>query len=305
MKFSLRWPLFLMAMAMPSAIFCQTTASSREESSAQRIALATREVERIKPLVESGVEAPIRLAQAEQDLADAQDRALLDRVQYADSVHADAQGDDMIAAAERRVSREKERIEQQKKLIADGLVASRDLTSLEEELSQRQLDLYWAQSRLQFRLQSDELAKRRDAIALAQEAARVEYEDFSVDGMEHYDGTGSFDEERDLKMLAAAYETEFAHALPISADGETELHRSLGFDHRGKIDVAVDPNESAGIWLRRYLRARQIPYFAFSRAIPGKATAAHIHIGTSSTRLSGAGSARLGNSGRTHSVTAD
>lgn len=294
-----------MAVAMPSALFCQT-APSKEESSAQRIALATREVERIKPMVQSGVEAPIRLAQAEQDLADAQDRALLDRVQYADSASTDEQADgDMIAAAERRVSREKERIEQQKKLIADGLVASRDLTSLEEELSQRQLDLYWAQSRVQFRLQSDELAKRRDAIAIAQEAARVEYEDFSVDGMEHYDGAGSFDEERDLKALGAAYETEFAHALPISADGETELHRSLGFDHRGKIDVAVDPNESAGIWLRRYLRARQIPYFAFSRAIPGKATAAHIHIGTSSTRLSGAGGTRLGNTGKTRSVTAD
>ena len=59
----------------------------------------------------------------------------------------------------------------------------------------------------------------------------------------------------------------------------------MGFDHRGRIDVAVDPNESAGVWLRRYLRARQIPYFAFSRAIPGKATAAHIHIGAGSTRL--------------------
>jgi hypothetical protein len=103
--------------------------------------------------------------------------------------------------------------------------------------------------------------------------------------VEHYEGAGTFDETRDLKLLSAAYETEFAHPLPVSADGETALHRTMGFDHRGRIDVAVDPNESPGIWLRHYLRSRQIPYFAFSRAIPGKATAAHIHIGAGSTPL--------------------
>ena len=236
--------------------------------------------------MQSGVEAPIRLTQAEQELADARDGAVLDRMQYADSANSNEQTDgELVAAAQRRVDREKERIELQKKLIAGGLVASRDLTSLEEELNRRKLDLYWAQSRVQFHLQADELAKRREAIALAQEAARVDYEDFSVDGVEHYEGTGAFDEVRDLKLLAAAYETEFSHPLPISADGETELHRIMGFDHSGRVDVAVNPNESAGIWLRHYLRSRQIPYYAFSRAIPGKATAAHIHIGTGSTRL--------------------
>jgi len=275
-----------MAVVTPSALFCQIGPPLVQDATFQRIALAVQEVERIKALVERGVEAPIRLVQAEQDLADGQDRAILDRMQYADSADANEQHDgDMVEAAERRVNREKERIEQQKRLIADGLVASRDLTSLEEELSQRQLDLYWAQSRLQFRIQADELAEQRNLISSAQEAARTEYPDFSVDGVEHYEGVGTFDEMRDLKLLSAAYETEFAHPLPISADGATALHRTMGFDHRGRIDVAVDPNESAGIWLRHYLRSRQIPYFAFSRAIPGKATAAHIHIGAGSTRL--------------------
>ena len=37
--------------------------------------------------------------------------------------------------------------------------------------------------------------------------------------------------------------------------------------------------------MRRYLKSRQIPYYAFTHAIPGKATAAHIHIGPGSTRL--------------------
>ncbi len=57
------------------------------------------------------------------------------------------------------------------------------------------------------------------------------------------------------------------------------MHRALGFDHRGRVDVAVVPSAPEGIWLRQYLQSRKIPYYAFSRAIPGKATAAHIHIG--------------------------
>ena len=49
------------------------------------------------------------------------------------------------------------------------------------------------------------------------------------------------------------------------------------------MDVAVNPNEPAGIWLRHYLEAKGVPYYAFLRAIPGKATGAHIHIGPGST----------------------
>ncbi len=59
----------------------------------------------------------------------------------------------------------------------------------------------------------------------------------------------------------------------------------MGFDHRGRIDVAIHPLAPEGIWLRRYLRSRKIPYYAFTFAIAGKATAAHIHIGPGSNRL--------------------
>jgi hypothetical protein len=39
------------------------------------------------------------------------------------------------------------------------------------------------------------------------------------------------------------------------------------------------------VWLRRYLQSQKIPYYAFTHAVPGKATGAHIHIGPGSTRL--------------------
>ena len=63
------------------------------------------------------------------------------------------------------------------------------------------------------------------------------------------------------------------------------MHRALGFDHRGRVDVAVVPDAPQGRWLKRYLEARHIPYFAFRAAVPGQATGAHIHIGPASTRL--------------------
>jgi hypothetical protein len=111
--------------------------------------------------------------------------------------------------------------------------------------------------------------------------------------MEHYEGDGGFEEARDLPALELAFAAKFDRPLPISAEGETEVHRALGFDHRGRIDVAVVPSAPEGVWLRQYLQMRKIPYYAFSRAIPGKATAAHIHIGPGSTRLPSQTSSRV------------
>ena len=79
--------------------------------------------------------------------------------------------------------------------------------------------------------------------------------------------------------------TQFGKPLPVSAMGETAVHRSLGFDHRGRVDVALHPDQPEGRWLLWYLAGRHIPYFAFRQAVPGKATGAHIHIGPMSTRF--------------------
>ncbi len=124
-------------------------------------------------------------------------------------------------------------------------------------------------------------------------------------GMEHYEGDGAFNESRDLPPLELAFATQFDRPLPISAEGETEVHRALGFDHRGRVDVAVVPDAPEGVWLRQYLQVRKIPYYAFSHAIPGKATAAHIHIGPGSTRLANATASRLSKHSAAHAHNAD
>jgi hypothetical protein len=42
------------------------------------------------------------------------------------------------------------------------------------------------------------------------------------------------------------------------------------------------------VWLRHYLEASAIPYYAFRSSVPGKATGAHIHIGPPSGHLQAA-----------------
>ena len=77
-------------------------------------------------------------------------------------------------------------------------------------------------------------------------------------------------------------------SLPVTANGETAVHRSMGFDHRGRIDVGLTPDSEEGAWLRHYLENAKIPFLAFRRMIPGQATAPHIHIGPPSNRIKAA-----------------
>ena len=74
--------------------------------------------------------------------------------------------------------------------------------------------------------------------------------------------------------------------IPVSADGQTAVHTVLGFNHAGRIDIALNPDQSEGAWLLRYLQRNHIPYYAFRTAVAHKATGAHIHLGPGSTRLS-------------------
>lgn len=271
------------------AAFGQTPAVESSETIVnKRIELAQEELQKIATLVQAGALPKLRLQQAEQDLADVQDDAVLARTLYGELPVEDLTEqviEDMVAAAQRRVERQQARLDVVKKLVDEGITAKSSLDAPEQELSERRMNLDLAHARAHVMGELAALAKFEKANAEVQNATRIEYRDMFGPGMEHYDGSGSFTESRDLKPLAVAFKKKFDHPLPISAEGETDLHRAMGFDHTGRVDVAVNPSDPEGVWLRRYLKSRQIPYYAFTRAIPGKATAAHIHIGTGSTRL--------------------
>jgi hypothetical protein len=262
-----------------------------EAAADKQIQLAQTELARVRQLVEMGALPRIRIEEAEAKIEDAQDEAILAKDMYGDLPDKAAAGksaaDEMVAAAQRRFDRQQARVAEAQKMVDSGVAAKSYLEPLELELSARQTALNLAHERAQ--LVAD-IAARSQAPAPPRVEARaleVPLDDgaLALQGEEHFEGDGEFNEARDLPPLELAFSEKFDRALPISAEGETEVHRAMGFDHRGRVDVAVVPNAPEGVWLREYLQARKIPYYAFSHAIPGKATAAHIHIGPGSTRL--------------------
>jgi hypothetical protein len=243
------------------------------------------EIRRLESLVAAGAAAPARLSEAKQSLADAEDAAVLHRTLYARIALQDfteAQAAEMLAAAERRVQRQSERIDKHRKLVAAGVVARADAEPLQLELESRRTVVGLAQSRSQLLQELTEMAR-------SEEAAAVTLTPSSMLGrggplIERFAGSGRFND-GDLKRVVLEFEKEFAKPLPISAKGETAVHRAMGFDHRGRVDVGVVPDSEEGRWMRKFLAANKIPYIAFRRSIAGQATAAHIHIGTPSPKL--------------------
>jgi hypothetical protein len=272
--------LTLLAQSVPDTLTAQIT----ETAATNSIKIAEDQVQRIGSLVEAGALLRIRLEQAQRDLADAQDEAILDRTLYGKipvQSLTEAMGNDMVAAAQRRVDRQQQRINDANKLADDGIIARNSVSSLQDEMNLRTMALNLARSRSELIGELIVMARSEHNTIDSAAAGNVGF----AGGMEHYEGSGLFNEAKQLKPLETAFTETFDKPLPISADGETGVHRALGFDHRGRVDVAINPEQKEGQWLMSYLKARKIPFYAFTHAIPGKATGAHIHIGPGSTRL--------------------
>jgi hypothetical protein len=242
--------------------------------------LKRMEVERLRQMAEAGAIPRARLNQAQAELADAEDNMILRRTLYGTVRVEDFtkdQSQQMVEAAERLVARQQERYGQAQQLVTEGVMARATLGALLEDL--------------EFRRKALDLARfRAKLVEEIEEYARAE-EELDPDvplpprrTIERYDGTGIFTDV-DFARIATAFQRQFYKPLPVSAKGATATHRAMGFDHRGRVDVALNPDQREGVWLINYLRRAKIPYYAFRAAVRGKATAPHIHLGPPSNRL--------------------
>lgn len=239
---------------------------------------ARQDLDRIRQQAAAGLVPAMKVAEAEQALEDASDADVLDHTLYGHLAAEDLteqQGAEMIAAAEHRVAREQEKVDRGKKLVAEGVAEPYLFADLDTELAQRKQALDQARQRAAL---LDEIVESAHAEAAA-ETPPVEWK-----AREHYEGDHLL-EPADIRDITLAFEKEFHEPFPVSARGSTAVHRAMGFDHTGRIDVAVTPDSKEGVWLRKYLESKSIPYYAFRVAIAGKATAPHIHIGPGSTRI--------------------
>ena len=245
--------------------------------------LKKMELERLRAMAETGSVPRARLDQAQAELADAEDNAILRRTLYGTVRVEDfskEQSETMVGAALRLVARQHERIDRTRKMVEEGIVARVTLTALEEDLAFRNKALDLAKFRAKL---VEELADQVVAeTGLDEEGSGIQFR--SRRTIERFDGLGRF-RETDFQKISSAFQRQFQKPLPVSARGETALHRSLGFDHRGRVDIALNPDQREGVWLRGFLQKAKLPYYAFRAAVRGKATAPHIHLGPPSLRL--------------------
>jgi hypothetical protein len=264
-----------------AALFLSIASFAADQPTA--VERARREADQVRALVDAGALPRARLNEVEGALADARDQDALRHALYGLASVEDLTEEqilEMTAAAERRVRRQRETLEQAKKLVEAGVSPRTSLTPLLEELDRRRRTVDLAQSRANLFRQLTEMVRREQVLE-----ASLETEPETITRIaERFDGAGVF-RLAQLRAVMTAFEKEFRRALPVSARGMTQLHQRLGFDHRERADVSLRPDQPEGLWLRRRLEALRIPYIAFRGFIPGVSTAPHIHIGPPSGRL--------------------
>jgi hypothetical protein len=243
---------------------------------------AQQDVERVKVLIRQGALPMVRLRKAQEDLEIAKDMSILRTNIYGQDLLPE-QADQMVTVAQRIVLRRQRSLIEMQQLVSSGVISRSEAELAGADFDRSQTELHLAETRARLIQQIAETLRIEKGIVTLE--AQVEtHPDWAGKVYTKYDGKGIFTP-GDLQKVSLAFASRFARSLPISADGETALHRSLGFDHRGRVDVAVSPDQPEGAWLMHFLETNRIPYFAFRMAVPGKATGAHIHLGPQSTRL--------------------
>jgi hypothetical protein len=233
---------------------------------------AEANLRKTQALVEAGAAPRAALQAAERELQDARDEELLHRTLYANEVGlADVPA--MLRAATGLRERASETLAEQQKLVAEGVAPAATMEKPKQELAYAERQAELAQSRAKVVEELAEMAAREADLAEQREQARAAW----------FEGKGTLTEQEFVYVEEKFLEQQ-GKPLPVSARGASAVHRSLGFDHRNRYDVALNPDQPEGRWLTALLDRLRIPYIVFRAAVAGKSTGAHIHIGLPSPR---------------------
>lgn len=270
------------AAASPAETADSTAITLHADLTDSTVIRAKQVLEQVTRLVASGALPAIRLRKAQEDVQDALDGSMLKKSLYSTDLPPE-QAEQMIRVAQRMVVRRQRALYDMQELVSAGVISRSEADASGVNLERAKQELEWAQTRANLVEQVAQSVRLEKEIA-SMETQVDSHPEWAGKVYTKYEGNGLFTS-IDRKSLETAYLAQFAKPLPISADGETAVHRSLGFDHRGRVDVAVTPDQPEGRWLMRYLESRHIPYFAFRAAVAHQATGAHIHVGPGSSKL--------------------
>jgi hypothetical protein len=240
---------------------------------------AKESIGKLRALVDAGAVPRVQLERAEQQLEDTQDAAYLRKTLYGQDLTVEETGE-MLAAATRRLERRRKALDDAKKLVDAGVASQLSLGTFLEEMDSAKKEYALAESRGRLVAELAEMARAEEDLERKLAEAPAEASKLA----ERFDGDGVFTPVI-FNKLELAFAEKFGKPLPVSAMGMTAVHRALGFDHRGRVDIALSPDTPEGVWLRDYLTDNRIPFFAFRQAVPGKSTGAHIHLGPVSPRI--------------------
>lgn len=265
---------------------CLLAACALFAGEAATVRQARENLEQTRKLAEAGAASRKQLEQAEELYRQAQDDVMLAEMLDARIAVEDLteeQSSNAVAAATRRLDRHRARLVSQSALVAEGVAPRTSLVPLEEEIDRARKIVAAMEDRARSLGEIAAMIRAEEEVAEVQ-PAEPSIADGVIARITRFQGENRFATE-DFKRVILEFEKKFDRKLPVSARGETALHRSMGFDHRGRVDVALNPDGVEGRWLMRFLEQQKIPFFAFRTAVRGQATAPHIHIGPPSARI--------------------
>jgi hypothetical protein len=186
---------------------------------------------------------------------------------------------------ENDVKKAEVKLEQSKKLLAEGLIPKsqleeneRALTLAKQKVAETNRAMTGADDQIAGVLveaaANDEIAKN---LRLAKQSL-VRTAVFT-----RYTGAGGWNLSDAWKVQRFFTDT-FKKQLPIAVFGQGAIHDRWRLDHHNAMDIQLHPDGPEGRALLEFLQKNGIPYLAFRSAIPGTATGPHIHIGRPSHR---------------------
>jgi hypothetical protein len=186
---------------------------------------------------------------------------------------------------ENELKRAEDKLEQSKKLLAEGLIArtqveenERALTLAKEKLAEISRQTANAEAQIAGVLvetaADEEIAKN---LRLAKQGL------IRTSSFTRFTGAGGWSI-GDAGRIQRFFSDTFNKQLPIAVFGQGVIHDRWRLDHHNAMDIQLHPDGVEGRALLNFLQKNGIPYSAFRSAIPGTATGPHIHIGRPSHR---------------------
>ena len=186
---------------------------------------------------------------------------------------------------ENDVKKAEEKLEQSKKLLAEGLIPKtqveeneRAVTVAKQKIAEVNRSMTSADEQVAAVLVE---ADANEQIAKNLRLARQGL--VRTAAFTRYTGAGGWNLGDSWKIQRFFYAT-FNRQLPIAVFGQGPIHDRWRLDHHNAMDIQLHPDGAEGRALLEFLQKNGIPYLAFRSAIPGTATGPHIHIGRPSHR---------------------